>query len=247
MQTHDNVVLITGGSSGIGLALAKWFLSEKNHVIIVGRSQEKLSSVKADYPDIIIEQADITNEDAIKALATKYTNVNILINNAGIHHEFDFKNAGNDDIAILQEISTNLVAPILLAKYFAPVLQSQKSSAIVNISSYFGISPKPSAPVYSATKAAIRSLSKSLRTQFENTSVRVFDIAPPIVDTPMTKNSNNKNTRKMKVEDLTEVFWKAFSKDRYEVYPGLSKLFYILNRLHPRYLENKIKKVTQRL
>lgn len=246
MQSNNNTVLVTGGGSGIGLAIAEKFMKEGNKVIIVGRSQEKLSYIKQRYPHIGTEIADITDEKTIKTLANKYQDVNILINNAGVHYHLDMKDSQDACDKIRQEIDTNLVAPILLSKLFVPSFLKKKSSAIINISSYFGISPKPSAPGYSASKAGLRSFSKSLRTQLLGTSIKVFDIAPPIVETQLTAASNSKNTRKMKPEELAEIFWDNFLKDNYEVYPGLARFFYIMNRLRPKYLENKIVKVTMK-
>lgn len=246
MKINQNVVLITGGSSGIGLALAKRFLEEDNKVIIIGRSMEKLLSVKKQYPHILIEKADITVEEEIKAIISRYPEVNILINNAGIHKECDFKGSSPDTQSIMQEISTDFTAPVLLSKYFIPTLLSKKEAAIINISSYFGISPKPSAPIYSASKAALRSFSKSLRAQLDGTSIKVFDIAPPIVDTEMTTNSNNGQVRKMKPEELVNIIFTRLAKNQYEVYPGLAKLFYLLNRWNPKLLEKKVRQISTR-
>lgn len=246
MRINQNEVLITGGSSGIGLALARHFLEKENKVIIIGRSMDKLLSVKKQYPRIHIEKADITVEEDIKVLVHKYPDVNILINNAGIHMECDFKNSSLDTQSIKQEISTDFIAPVLLSKYFIPSLLLKKEAAIINISSYFGISPKQSAPIYSASKAALRSFSKALRVQLEGTSVKVFDIAPPIVDTEMTANSNNGRVRKMKPDELVEIICAGLAKDQYEVYPGLAKLFYLLNRWNPRFLEKKLKQISAR-
>jgi short-subunit dehydrogenase involved in D-alanine esterification of teichoic acids len=245
MNITHNVVLITGGSSGIGLAFAKKFLGENNQVIIIGRSKTKLEAVKQQLPNIIIEAADITNEKYIDMLTDKYKNVNILVNNAGVHYEYNFKNEKEEIFQIRNEIETNFIAPILLSKKFIPVLSIQRESAIINITSYFGISPKPSAPIYSATKAAMRSFTKSLRMQLMNTNIKVFDVAPPIIDTPMTANSNT-SIKKMKTDELIEIIWKALKNDQYEIYPGLSKLFYILNRLHPQYLEKKVMTITSK-
>ena len=243
MNTKNNVVLITGGSSGIGLAFAKKFLSEDNQVIIIGRSAPKLAAVKRQFPKAIIEAADITDEKNIAMLAAKYQDVNVLVNNAGVHNEFSFKNGIEDFSKLRNEIETNFIAPVMLAEKFIPLLIGHERAAIINITSYFGISPKPSAPIYSATKAAMRSFTKSLRMQLRDTPIKVFDVAPPIIDTPLTANSNP-NVKKMKPEELVEIVWKDLKNDKYDIYPGLSKLFYILSRVNPRYLENKVMATT---
>ncbi len=245
MNTKNNVVLITGGSSGIGLAFAKKFLSEDNQVIIIGRSVSKLEVVKKQFPKVIIEAADITDGKSIDMLAEKYKDVNILVNNAGVHYECSFKNENGDFSKLRNEIETNFIAPVMMAKKFIPLLIGQERAAIINITSYFGISPKPSAPIYSATKAAMRSFTKSLRMQLIDTHIRVFDVAPPIIDTPLTTNSNP-NVKKMQPEELIEIVWKDLKNDKYDIYPGLSRLFYILSRVNPRYLENKVMAITSK-
>ena len=245
MNTSNNVVIITGGSSGIGLAFAKKFLREGNKVIITGRSVDKLEAVKNELPDIFIEAADVTDAKSIDMLAGKYKAVNILVNNAGVHHECSFKH-GIENFSILQnEIDTNFTAPVMIAEKFIPHLINHERAAIINITSYFAISPKPSAPIYSATKAAMRSFTKSLRMQLKDTNIRVFDVAPPIVDTPLTAKSNP-NVKKMKPEELIEIVWEELKNDKYDIYPGLSKLFYILSRVNPRFLENKIMATTSK-
>lgn len=90
-------------------------------------------------------------------LAAKYHDVNVLVNNAGVHNECSFKNGIEDFSKLRKEIETNFIAPVMLAEKFIPLLISHERAAIINITSYFGISPKPSAPIYSATKAAMRS------------------------------------------------------------------------------------------
>jgi len=243
MNLKNNVVLITGGSSGIGLAFARKFLSEGNKVIITGRSEQKLAAVKKELPEVIIEAADVTDEKSMDMLAGKYKDVNILVNNAGVHNECSFKNGIGDFSKLRTEIETNFTAPVMMAERFIPHLTGHERAAIINITSYFGISPKPGAPIYSATKAAMRSFTRSLRVQLMDTRIKVFDVAPPIVDTPLTADSNP-NVRKMKPEELIEIVWKGLKNDRYDIYPGLSRLFYILNRVNPRFLEKKIMATT---
>lgn len=91
----------------------------------------------------------------------------------------------------------------------------------------------------------MRSFTKSLRMQLMDTCISVFDVAPPIVETPLTARSNP-DVQKMKTEELIEIVWKSLKKDSYDIYPGLSKLFYFLSRVNPRYLEKKVMKVTMR-
>jgi DHA1 family tetracycline resistance protein-like MFS transporter len=138
---NNNVVLITGGASGIGLALATKFLQSNNKVIITGRNQEKLAEVKEVFPDIITEIADITNLDALQKLVNKHPDVNILINNAGIQYNYDFTDSEITAELIDTELRTNLIAPLQLIKLILPHLLTKPNAAIINVTSGLGLFP----------------------------------------------------------------------------------------------------------
>lgn len=234
MKTTHNTVLITGGTSGIGLALAKRFLREGNNVIITGTNAAKAEEIKLQMPIVTIELADMRDRQALDKLAFNYSEVNILINNAGIQYNYDF---ADPEIAPKQmeiELDINLVSPLYLTKLFLPQLLSQPTAAIVNVSSGLGIVPKQSAPVYCASKAALHSFTKSLRWQLEDSSVKVFEIIPPIVDTAMTRG---RGRGKISPEALVEEFWTDFARNRYEIRIGKTKLLFVLQRLMPAIAE----------
>jgi short-subunit dehydrogenase involved in D-alanine esterification of teichoic acids len=132
------------------------------------------------------------------------------------------------------ELDINLVSPLYLTKLFLPQLLSQPTAAIVNVSSGLGIVPKQSAPVYCASKAALHSFTKSLRWQLEGSSVKVFEIIPPIVDTAMTRG---RGRGKISPEALVEEFWTDFARNRYEIRIGKTKLLFVLQRLMPAIAE----------
>ena len=96
---------------------------------------------------------------------------------------------------------------------YLPYLCTQEEAAIVNVSSALGVVPKENAPVYSASKAAVHIFSKSLRMQLETSTVKVFDLIPALVDTPMT---NGRHEEKISPEALVDKFWSAFHKDQFE-------------------------------
>jgi short-subunit dehydrogenase involved in D-alanine esterification of teichoic acids len=234
VKTTHNTVLITGGTSGIGLALAKRFLREGNKVIITGTNAAKAKEIKLKVPTVTIELADMRDRQALDKLAFNYSDVNILINNAGIQYNYDF---ADPEIAPKQmeiELDINLVSPLYLTKLFLPQLLSQSSAAIVNVSSGLGIVPKQSAPVYCASKAALHSFTKSLRWQLEGTSVKVFEIIPPLVDTAMTRGRGH---GKISPEALVEEFWTDFARNRYEMRIGKTKLLFVLQHLMPAIAE----------
>lgn len=152
MILSGNIILITGGSSGIGLAMVKKFYELKNKVIIVARDIEKLKAVQYHYPDIHIFQCDLTKQIEIDGLIVfieqNYPNLNVLIISAAIQFNYNFVDEQNMVSKVDYEISANLTSTIKLCGLLLPILLKNKNSAIVNISSGLAISQKKSAPVY---------------------------------------------------------------------------------------------------
>jgi uncharacterized oxidoreductase len=187
MNTSGNTILITGGTSGIGLAFAEQILQEGNTVIICGRRKERLKEIKGKHPAIITRQCDITSETQREELAAwaiqNFPALNILMNNAGVQLAFNFTEPV-DLARVRAEIETNLIAPIHLSSLFVSHLKTQQSPAIINISSGLAFVPIAFMPVYCATKAAIHSFTLSLRHQLKG-SVKVYEIAPPSTDTEL--------------------------------------------------------------
>lgn len=187
MRMTGNTILITGGGSGIGRALAEAFHRQGNQVIIAGRRQSMLDAVAATNPGMVAFAVDMTDKASIDALAeaaiAAYPGLNVVINNAGIMQNEDLT-AGPADLAIAEgTIATNLLGPIRLTAALLPHLQHQASAAILTVSSGLAFVPRAVAPSYSATKAAIHSYTMSLRYQLRNTSVEVIELAPPYVQT----------------------------------------------------------------
>lgn len=178
-------ILVTGGSSGIGEALALTFAKHGASVTICGRNSDKLKMVQKKNPGIRAYQADITIPDQISSLKNwldrEMNGIDILVNNAGRMVQFDITH-GIPGTA-RNEIELNFIAALNLIDLFLPQLLSRKQSAIINVSSGYALTPAKSAPVYCATKAALHSFTKSLRWQLENTPVKVIEILPPVVAT----------------------------------------------------------------
>ena len=238
MKTTNNIVLITGGSSGIGFALARKFLSENNSVIITGRNKDKLAKIQAEFPGIKTETADMTNPFMLEQLAKKHIGVNILINNAGIQYNYDFADQNNSPDLIETELRTNLMGPLFLIKLFLPQLLTKETAAIINVSSGLGLVPKQSAPVYCGTKAGLHLFTKSLRWQLESTNINVFEIIPSLVDTAMTKG---RGSGKISPERLVDEFWKNFKRDNYEIRIEKVKLLSAINRFSPGLAERIVR------
>ena len=235
MKLTGNKILITGGSSGIGLALAKHFLSLKNKVIITGRSKEKLLQIKNEFPTVDFFCGDLSDRNTLDRLVLfveqQHSDINVLINNAAVQYNYDFMDEPELTYKIDYEISVNLAAPIKLTALLLPLLLKNSNSAIVNVSSGLFIAPKKSASVYCATKSAIHSYSQTLRYQLENTEIKVFEIIPALIDTPMTEG---RGKSKLSPEKLVEEFMYNFRNDKYENYIGKTKLLKLINRLFPK-------------
>ena len=187
MKISGNTVLITGGGSGIGLALAEALIDLRNQVILCGRNRERLRAAKKRLPEIYVRVCDVSVSRSrpalVEWLVSGFKDFNLLVNNAGIQRSVDFLKGPRDLAEADEEIATNLTAPIHLSALLIPHLRRKKEAAIVNISSGLAFTPLAAVPVYCATKAAVHSLSLCLRHQLRDTSVRVFEIAPPMVST----------------------------------------------------------------
>ena len=226
MNTNGNTVLITGGATGIGFALAEAFIKKGNEVIICGRREHKLKEAKDKLPQIHTMVCDITNVNNRFILYYNVRNdlkdINILVNNAGIGRMIDLKKG--ETSLMEDEIHTNLIAPIHLSALFIPDLLRRKESAIINVSSGLAFVPMAAMPVYCATKAAIHSFSISLRYQLRDTALKVFEVIPPVVDTELHKDARDElKNRSIPPSVVAEETLIALEKDEYEIPIGMSK------------------------
>lgn len=238
MEATQQTVLITGGTSGIGLALARTFLDAGNRVIVTGRDADKLAALRAAHPEVVAESVDMTDRTALDRLAADHPETTILINNAGVQYAYELADPNVPLERIDQELQTNLVGPIYLTRRMLPLLCAKSRAAIVNVSSSLAFVPKQSAPVYSASKAGLHSFTKALRWQLEATSVKVFEIIPPLVDTSMTAG---RGSGKITPEALVKEFWAAFATDIYEIRVGRAKGLLRLHNLLPSFVEQRMR------
>jgi len=188
MNISGNTILITGGGSGIGRALAEALHAKGNKVIIAGRREALLDEVTAANPGMASMLLDIQDKADIEAFARqaveRFPALNAVIQNAGIMKPENVPAV--DNLAIAEEtITTNLLGPIRLTTALLPHFLKQPSATILTVSSGLAFVPLAATPTYSATKAAIHSWSIGLREQLKNTSVGVIEIAPPYVQTEL--------------------------------------------------------------
>jgi uncharacterized oxidoreductase len=199
MNISGNTILITGGGSGIGRALAEALHARGNQVIITGRRESPLVKAAAANPGMAWAVLDIAEPAAIRDFAAKvvhdHPTLNVVVNNAGIMLTEDLKAEPFDLDVVEDTITTNLLGPIRLTAALLPQLRAQPASTVMTVSSGLAFIPLAATPTYNATKAAIHSWSQSLRHQLRDTSVEVLELAPPAVATDlMPGHAENPNS-----------------------------------------------------
>jgi len=188
MKPTGNTILITGGGSGIGAALAHRFHDAGNTVIVAGRRQEALDKACAGRANMHALTLDVDSTEGIADFAQRllaaHPQVNVLINNAGIMRFEDV--AHKRDLADAEAtITTNLLGPIRLIDALIDHLTAQPDAVIVNVTSGLAFVPLATTPTYNATKAAIHSYTVALRHVLGD-KVEVLEMAPPAVQTGLT-------------------------------------------------------------
>lgn len=229
MKVRGNTVLITGGATGIGFALAEAFVREGNEVIICGRREEKLREAKGKLPSIHTKRCDLSEEKERQELhewiISNFKNVNVLVNNAGIQRMIDLRK-GNEAMRGEDEVEVNFKACVHLSALFIPDFLKQKEAAIINVSSGLAFIPLAAVPVYCATKAAIHSFTLSLRHQLKDTGIKVFEIIPPIVDTELDRGAREERgqeDRGIKPEEVAISALKSIKQDQFEIAIGMAE------------------------
>ncbi|MEP6789535.1 MAG: SDR family NAD(P)-dependent oxidoreductase [Acidobacteriota bacterium] len=238
MQLKGKTVLITGGTAGIGLEAAKQFLANGAKVIITGRNQAKLDAAKNLYPSLTAIKSDVANTDDARSLFGRIVElggIDILYNNAGVMSGPLNLGAASDKHfeAAENEININYLGVIRLNNIFMEMLKSRKEAAIINTSSILSYVPLLLGPTYSASKAAVRFYTESLREHLRilGSSVKVFELLPPVVATEM---ADGLDAKAITPEELVRALIDGIKKDKFTIRVGDTKLIYILNRLFPR-------------
>ncbi len=245
MELKNNSVLITGGSSGIGLEFAKWLVQKKNKVIICSRSFEKLQEAKREIPEIYFFQCDVSEIDRCKKLAEwvkdEHPDCNILVNNAAIVHTSNFYHEEEVLTQARKEIETNLFAPIALSKFFIPIIEQNPNPQIINISSGLAYVPRASYPFYNATKAALHSFTQTLRIQLQRSTIAVKEVFLPAVDTPWHKGNPPKIA--IPVKQAVHEMVNGLEGEKEEIRVGKAKLIYRISRIAPQFAISKINSI----
>lgn len=255
MELKNSTILITGGTSGIGLELVKQLTKQGANIIVTGRNLDKLNETKKQFPEIQTFQSDVSNSNDIEQLYTQliqqFPELNIIINNAGIMRNLDLQDTSMNLENLTQEIEINLSGTIRMVHQFLPHLKKQKSAAIVNISSGLAFLPFPLSPIYSAAKSGIHAYTQVLRLQLKNTSVKVFELAPPATETTLmnaftTDLPSDTAGPIMKVDKMVQVAINGLLKNKFEIKPGMSKALNFMGRIAPKFFLNYIDKAIEK-
>jgi len=198
MKMKENTVLITGGATGIGYSIAKYFYERANTVIICGRREDRLAQVAKELQGIHTFKCDVANPDdrmaLFKYVGENFPKVNILVNNAGIQRDIDLTKGLDELGSGDSEIRINFEAPIYLSGLFTPVLAGKENATIVNVSSglAFMVERASRCPVYCATKAGLHAFSIAQRLQLAPLGIRVVEIIPPMVESELNMEGRKK-------------------------------------------------------
>lgn len=249
MKISGNTILITGGTSGIGLELATQLSDLGNVVIITGRDKSKLEVVQKKIPQVHVFQSDVSDPKGISLLfelvTKEFPELNVLINNAGIMDKINLHDEAVDLEGMCREIEINLNGPIRMTKQFLSHLKAKKNAAIINVSSGLAFVPLPISPVYCATKAGLHSFTLSLRVQMKKSSVKIFELAPPATQTKLLGNfdaKEMKGTVIMDVAEMVKIALIGLENDQLEIRPGQANLLKLMSRIAPQFILNQLGK-----
>jgi uncharacterized oxidoreductase len=236
MQLTNQTILITGGSSGIGLELAKQLLEKGNKVLICGRSLAKLEQAQQYLPGILYFQCDLEQQEQRTALINwikaEHPELSLLINNAAITHKQLFSELIDAPAYAEQEMQINFLAPVQLCHALLPTLQENTHSAIINVTTGLVYTPTKKYPFYNATKAALHSFTQVLRLQENEKGVKVVEVFMPVVDTPFHQDGVPESA--ISPAQAVQEMLKGLTKGKSEIRVGLVKVLYYLNRLSPK-------------
>jgi len=230
MQATGNTILITGGGSGIGRALAQAFHRRGNQVVIAGRREDTLRRVADANPGMKTAVLDVQDPEAIKRFAARvaeeFPTLNAVLNNAGIM-QMEKWDADEVDLSIAEAtVATNLLAPMRLTAALLPQLKRQPQSTILTVSSGLAFLTLAHTPAYSATKAAIHAFSDALRYQLRDTSVDVVEIVPPYVATELMGEQQANDPNAMPLAEFIDEVMTIL-----ETQPNVREV--LVKRVHP--------------
>jgi uncharacterized oxidoreductase len=230
MQVSGKLAVVTGGTDGIGLEIARQLQAKGAAVIVCGRRSEQLENARKEGMEAIA--ADLSNAagcaEFVKALTGRP--IDILINNAGMSGNFGPEEPLDLDLTD-KSIFLNLNAPMHIIGSLLPSLKARPEAAIVNVTSGLAIAPRAGGPVYCATKAGLRSFTQSLRHNLKDSNIHVIDAMPPVVDTAMTAGRSG---GKMSPAECARQIVAGVESNKADVNVGIVKVLQIVHSISPR-------------
>ena len=229
MEIRGKTALVTGGTDGIGIEIARHLKAGGATVIVAGRNPARLEAAKSEgFEPIAADLSNVAGCDALVA-ALAGRPIDILVNNAGMGAEYDV-NAPIDLAEVDRCIFLNLNAPIRLITGLLDMLRARPEAMIVNVTSGLAIAPNAGSPVYCGTKAGLRSFTMALRAQLSGTKVHVMEALPPVVETQMTAGNNHK---KMPAAECGRQIVAAIAGNRNQANVGMTALLNAVHNISP--------------
>lgn len=225
-------ILLTGGTSGIGSQLVKKLLAQGHKLIILARRASTLDDAGG---RLIPYDCDLSDDAQLAAtldtVIAEHPDISVVINNAALQYPVALTAPDFDPTQMRAEVMINLLAPANIVHRLLPVLQKQaRRCAIINMSSGLAFYPKTQTALYCATKAAIHSLSQSLRYQLAGSNIDVIEVILPLVDTPMTEG---RGRGKISAERAADAVLRGIDQTVLELYVGKANLLRYINRIAP--------------
>ena len=234
MKTSGNTVLITGGSAGIGLEIAKLLSAQNNHVIITGRNPERLAQAAAQLSNVTAIVSDVSKQaetdKLVKTLEQDFPQLNLVINNAGRAFAYPLSDKAGAFEKAADEMLTNYLSVINLTEKLLPLLSRHETAGIVNVTSIVAFAPFAGAPTYAASKAALHSYTQSLRVTFP--ALHVFELMPPLVNTDFSQEIGG--SKGIPPQQVATEFLAALEQDQYEIHVGGTEQIYQLMLSSPQ-------------
>lgn len=229
MRTTGNTVFISGGSAGIGLAIAKKLSTAGNRIIINGRNRERLQNALKELDNAVAIQGDLSVEADRVRIATQlkeqYPDVNIIVNNAGAAFAYLLNETENAHEKAAIEMNTNYFSVIHFTELLLPHLAQKTEAAVVNISSISVFGSHKLLPTYGATKAALHSYTVALRyTLEEQKNVQIYEVYPPLVDTQFSAEIGGANG--IPPSEVADELFIALENNQFDVPVGDTKNYF---------------------
>jgi len=230
VNLQGKTILLTGGTDGIGLRLARQLRDKGAALIVTGRTPERIAAAQAEGFEVIT--ADLAGSDGVEAVIAGLAGrpIDVLVNNAGMGADHDFRVAPPREEDDERTLWLNVHAPIRLIGRVMETLRARPEAMIVNVTSGLAIAPNTGSPLYCASKAALRSYTMALRAQLKGTGIHVLEALPPLVDTAMTAG---RGSNKLSPEECARQIIAAMESGKDEANVGMVKMLRAVYSLSP--------------